>query len=468
MRRPRWSLFSSTALALVGSVGTVLLIALGAVTWLVTVPMAQRSAQDLAGLIVLSAQTWVDTPPSARADFAQILAQEDGIRLEAVPQLSRLHSTRLPYVRFLHDALARRVTNCPPDTIDPATGECVYIGERAQGAGYWLELPVAGQILRFEFSRQRVGYQVPILLGIILIGGMSLTLLIALLVTRQLTRPITQLVEKLPQSLPEQPLPLTGPMETRLLIDAVNQRTGQVRQLQEQRTVLLAGISHDVRTPLTRLTLSLALAEDSLEPTLFQQMQGDIEQIHRLTDEVLQIARGAAQSRKESGIWRDWLSAWLEQTRARGIAITCETLPPADQASFYLATDSLRRILDNLTENAVRYGRAPYVLRCLRRDDAQVLCIEDHGAGLSRAEIEQLRQPFARKDAARTGVTGYGLGLSLANALAEAQGWRLRLTPGFEHPFVAPDERPSGLVACLIVPIASAPKSLNASANARY
>ncbi len=457
MKKRQWSLFSSTALALVGSVTMVLLIALGAVTWLVTVPMAQRSAQDLAGLIVLSARTWAETPASERAQFTDTLAREDGLMLSVVPHLSRLHSTRLPYVRFLHDALATRVQNCPPGTIDPDTGECVYMGVRTGGAGYWLELPFAGQILKFEFSRQRVGYQIPIMLGAILIGGMLLTLLIALLITRHLTRPITHLVEKLPHSLPEQPLPLTGPRETRLLIDAVNQRTGQVRQLQEQRTVLLAGISHDVRTPLTRLNLSLALAEDQLEPALLQQMQGDIGQIHRLIDEVLQIARGAEHSHKEAGHWQDWIEQWRTQTEARGITVIVKAPPATDNAPFSLATDSLRRILDNLIDNAGRYGAPPLVLRYLHRADAHILCIEDQGEGLTEIEIEQLQQPFARKDPARTGVTGYGLGLSLARTLAEAQGWRFRLLPGSQHPFVPADERPRGLAACLIVPDTPAP-----------
>lgn len=452
MSTARWSLFSSTALALVGSVSMVLLIALGAVTWLVAVPMAQRSAQDLAGLIMLSAQTWADLPESERARFVDELAREDGLSLQAVPHLSRLHSTRLPYVRFLHDAVVHRMTTCPPGTIDPDTGECVYMGERAQHEGYWLEIPFEGQILKFEFTRQRVGYQIPLLLGAILIGGMVLTLLIALLITRHLTRPITQLVEKLPHSFPDQPLPLTGPLETRLLIEAVNQRTGQIRQLQEQRTVLLAGISHDVRTPLTRLNLSVALAESALEPELLQQMQGDIAQIHRLIDEVLQIARGAERSRKESGQWFAWLRQWQAQTRARGIEVRLISPSSGGDAAFYLATDSLRRILDNLIDNAARYGQPPFILRHQFRADAHILCIEDQGEGLTPEEIVQLQQPFARKDSARTGVTGYGLGLSLARVLAEAQGWQLQLTPGAEHPFLVAADRPRGLVACVLLP----------------
>ena len=452
MNTARWSLFSSTALALVGSVSMVLIIALASVTWLVAVPMAQRSAQDLAGLIMLSAQTWVDLSPAERTRFAADLAREDGLNLQAVPHLSRLHSTRLPYVRLLHDAVVHRMTECPPDTLDPDTGECVYMGERARGDGYWLEIPFEGQILKFEFTRQRVGYQIPLLLGAILIAGMILTLWIALLITRHLTRPITQLVEKLPHSLPEQPLPLTGPLETRLLIEAVNQRTGQIRQLQEQRTVLLAGISHDVRTPLTRLNLSVALAEPALEPELLQQMQGDIAQIHRLIDEVLQIARGAEHSRKESGQWPDWLHQWQAQTRTRGIEVQLVSQPNGADSAFHLATDSLRRILDNLMDNAARYGRPPFVLRHHFAAGAHILCIEDQGEGLTHEEILDLQQPFARKDSARTGVTGYGLGLSLARVLAEAQGWQLQLMSGAEHPFLVAADRPRGLVACVLLP----------------
>ncbi|OYV28265.1 MAG: hypothetical protein B7Z82_03075, partial [Halothiobacillus sp. 20-54-6] len=144
-------MFSSTALALIGSISIILVFALTAVTWFVMVPMAKRSADDLAALIVLSAQTWTELPKEAQPLLAAELKNQHGLVIEEIPALNRLHSTRLPYVRFLHDAVVRRFNQCPPNTVDPQTGECIYMGTLAEGAGYWIEIPIADDVLKFEF-----------------------------------------------------------------------------------------------------------------------------------------------------------------------------------------------------------------------------------------------------------------------------------------------------------------------------
>jgi two-component system osmolarity sensor histidine kinase EnvZ len=448
--RRSWSLFSTTALALIGSISVILIFALSAVTWFVMVPMAKRSADDLAALIVLSAQTWTELPKASQPLLAAELKNQHGLTVEEIPELNRLHSTNLPYVRFLHDAVVRRFNQCPPNTIDPQTGECIYMGSLPQGAGYWIEIPIAGDVLKFEFSPNRVGYKIPFTLGVILVGGILLTLGLGLLLARRLTLPVSRLAEQVRLGLPDAPLPLTGPMETRVLIEAVNRRSAEVKRLVENRTVLLAGISHDLRTPLTRLSLSLALAQESLEAELHDQMQADVEQMNQLIGEVLSIARGVNQAPLESVDAHAWLAHCVASAARRGI--TVQLIEPATPAQFMLAPPTAQRILDNLIDNAQRYGRPPIHLRRLETANAHILCIEDHGAGLTSDEIITLREPFARKDAARSGVAGYGLGLSLAEALAEAQGWQLALYAPGAHPYLAQAFRPSGLSACLTLP----------------
>lgn len=457
-RQPRvWSLFSTTAWAIVGSVSFILVFTLTAVIWFAMVPMAKRSADDLAALIVLSAQTWVELPKDAQPLLAAELKEQHGLKIEEIQSLSRQHGTLLPYVRFLHDAVVRRLNACPAGTRDIDTGECVYMGALPDKAGYWLELPMADDILRFEFSRDRVGYRIPFTLSVILVGGVLLTLILALFLTRRLTRPVSLLAEQVRQGLPDAALPLTGPQETRVLIDAVNRRSAEVARLLENRTVLLAGISHDLRTPLTRLSLGLELAQDGIEPELQTQMQADIGQMNRLIAEVLQIARGVSQAACAPTLLHQWLTRFVAAWQQRGTTISLVIDEPSAALEIDVATDSLQRILDNLIENAHRYGHPPITLRCLRTVDAQILCIEDEGEGLTATEIVRLREPFARKDEARSGVTGYGLGLSLALALAEAQGWELDLYAPGEHPYLPEDLMPKGLVACLRLPSDVAP-----------
>lgn len=438
------SVFSATALALTGAMVFFLILSLAASAWLVMIPLAQRSADDLAGLIVFSAQTWVELPASARPALIRELAREHGLELQEVPKIDRKHATIVPYVRFLHDAVVKRFDQCSAKTIDPQTGECIYIGTLPQKKGFWLELPIAGHVLKFEFARDRLGTQIPFMLALILAAGVIITLATALWIARRLTRPVSMLAEQVRHGLPDTPLPLTGPVETRVLTEAINRRSAEVRRLLDNRTTLLAGISHDLRTPLTRLTLGVELAGDQIEPELRRQIDHDIESMTRLIEEILLIARGVARSGSERIVLQDWLAQRLDDARRSGVDI--RLIAPETPIVRQLPPIVLRRILENLIDNAHRYAPGPQTLRLSRTADALQLCIEDSGPGLTEEEIETLMEPFARKDSARSGVTGHGLGLSLARAMAQAQGWTLQLQPRGRSGAA------SGLQACLIMP----------------
>ena len=195
-------------------------------------------------------------------------------------------------------------------------------------------------------------------------------------------------------------------------------------------------------------------------------MQADIGQMNRLIAEVLQIARGVSQAACEPTPLHQWLTRFVASWQQRGTSISLVVDEPSAALEIDVATDSLQRILDNLIENAHRYGRPPITLRCLRTADAQILCVEDEGQGLTATEIVRLREPFARKDEARSGVTGYGLGLSLALALAEAQGWELDLYALGEHPYLSDGPMPKGLVACLRLPSSVRSRSSGFARNA--
>lgn len=449
MKRRSLSVFSGTAWALTGALSFFLIISLATSAWLVMIPMAKRSADDLAGLIVFAAQTWVELPPDARPALIRELAQEHGLTLKEMPDLDREHATIEPYVRFLHNAVVRRFDQCTPNTTDPETGECIYIGSLDNGSAYWIELPIASHVLRFEFARNRLGTQIPFMLSLILAAGVVITLTTALLIARRLTRPVSALAEQVHRGLPDTPLPLTGPVETRVLIDAINRRSAEVKRLLENRTTLLAGISHDLRTPLTRLSLSVELASATIEPELRAQIEQDIDSMNRLIGEVLLIARGVTRSEGQSIELNSWLGKLVEDGQRSGIDIGL--IRPKEPIRLTVPELVLRRVLENLIDNAHRYAPGPQTLRVTRHADTVSICVEDQGPGLSEAEIERLMEPFARQDNARTAVdshtVSFGLGLSLAKAMTQAQGWSLAL-----HPRKEPNGE-SGLSACVTLPM---------------
>ncbi|WP_281825335.1 ATP-binding protein [Jannaschia rubra] len=186
----------------------------------------------------------------------------------------------------------------------------------------------------------------------------------------------------------------------------------------EQRTLLLSGVSHDLRTPLTRMKLELSMMDSDEAGAL----TGDVEAMERIIDTFLDFARESASDERAAVDVRDIVQEGVDMAApGRGIAVagpsvTSDVLP-----------DGLRRAVANLVSNALRYGgdvRAGVQVS----DAAIVIAVEDDGPGIAPADREEAMRPFARLDAARSNTAGnVGLGLSIVRDVARAHGGALRL-----------------------------------------
>ena len=281
IRRPR-SLFGrvATILALALLVFTLLAVAVGG--WFVVFPVGKRSADDFAALMLLAAKTHVELPPEAEADFRQELLQQHGLLLGDRQHSLPVDPSPHPYLRFLQAALDRR------------TGHAVGVMFSDDGT-VWMDIPVPTGKVRVGFSRERVGARPILMFALILLTGIALTLVASVLLARLVVRPLETVCQavgevgggRMPPALPE-----TGPREITVLARAINRMSGQVRELLENRTVLLSGISHDLRTPLTRLRLALAMLEDGSDPELIAAMGRDLEAMDELIGQFLELAHG--------------------------------------------------------------------------------------------------------------------------------------------------------------------------------
>ncbi len=236
--------------------------ALATLAYYVLVPVAKRSAQDLAALMVLSAQTWRELPPGTRADFAHELAANHGLIIASMQSPLPDEESRLPYVILLQQNLSQRV------------GRAVPLRSSVDERGlrwYWADIPVAGEPIRLGFSRDRVGVQVPTALLLLLGGGGLATLSAAIFLVRRLTRPLATLAEAaalVGRGNAPAPLPETGALELAQLTHAFNHMAHQVNELISNRTILLAGISHDLRTPLARMRFAIEMLPATSDPKL--------------------------------------------------------------------------------------------------------------------------------------------------------------------------------------------------------
>ncbi|MFN3523606.1 MAG: ATP-binding protein [Phenylobacterium sp.] len=219
-------------------------------------------------------------------------------------------------------------------------------------------------------------------------------------------------------------LPVQGPREIRDLSAAFNEMKRTIRGLVDDRTRMLAAIAHDYRTYLTRLRLRAEFIGDAEQRAKAVE---DIDEMGLLLDDTLAFAREATADRAPSA------PLDLSEETARFVAARAELGEPVALASAparlsaRVSPLALRRMLANLTDNAVRYGQVARI--SLRAEDGwAVVRVEDEGPGVPASALERLVKPFERLEESRhRGGGGAGLGLAIVAALAESQGGRLAL-----------------------------------------
>ncbi len=423
MRLAPRTLFGQTGLTLGIALFLFLLLVVAVIARFVLLPVAQRSTEDLAALMVLSAQTWAELPPETRPDFERELRRSHRLLLAPVgssPSLRPEGTLPTPYLTLLRQALARRL------------GTTVESGALTGHAGWHgFDIPMAGRILRLAISDNRLYQGVPVATLIILVAGALFILVTAFLLVRRLTRPLARLadnMERLGAGRFPPPLPVQGPREIATLAAGMNQTVDKLRRLLAARTVLLAGISHDIRTPLTHLALVVEMLPDELDPPLRRQMRRDIQEMERLIGQVMELSRGLEQRQLEAVRLPDWLDPLLDAYRGAGADLTLE----ADGGcTLRLSASALQRVLTNLLDNAFRYGGGePVTLHVACGDETVVIRIRDRGPGIPQELREKVFEPFFRVEASRSRDTGgSGLGLAIVSQLAQVNQWRIRLEP---------------------------------------
>jgi len=296
---------------------------------------------------------------------------------------------------------------------------------------------------------ERIGPRPLHALLVSLVGGMLLSLAAAWWLARRTTRPLQRLeqaVTSLGRGQTPERLPETGPREIAALSRRFNEMTKQVEELLAARTVLLAGVSHDLRTPLARLRLAVEMLVRKPSPQLAAQVEGDIEAMDRLIGDVLTLARGLGHEAVQRVMLSEFCTKLVLSIPGAADKVQVET---ADLA-LDVPPGALRRILVNLLENALRYGGdQPVNLRSEVEDGCCRIGVLDRGPGIPPDELETVYQPFYRLEASRSANTGgSGLGLAIVRQLVMAQGWQVRLQA----------REGGGLAAWLEIPLQQAVK----------
>jgi two-component system osmolarity sensor histidine kinase EnvZ len=403
-------------------------------------PRAAQMAERVTTAVSITRSALIYAPTSVRPALLLDLATKENLRVQ--PRAETDVATPLPNSNYWQRVAADIKHSLGPDT---------RIDWKINGMpGVWVSFEINEDQYWLVFDREQLGLTA----GVEWFGWGATALLLALIgaavSVRFVNRPLAHLAkvaQQLARGENPSPLPEKGPLEIREMNVAFNRMARDLRQTEVDREIMLAGISHDLRTPLARMRLEIEMSAISDDGR--QAIDEDLGQIDHSIGQLMEYARPAGvvpeQGTDVSDALRNLYERERSHTESLGGELTAE-IEPGLRAK--ITAHDLKRVVSNLIENARRYGRSqadglPHIhLSLHEQDNLLVIQVVDKGTGIAHADVERLLRPFSRGELARTGGAGAGLGLAIVERLLGQVGGQLRL---ISYP-------PNGLTAQIELP----------------
>ena len=409
-----WRTFFLLALLLIGSI----------LAWLQTLralefePRTIQTAQQLASLVNLSRAALIHSDAINRVSLIKTMTEQEGLRI--VPR-----EPGDTYEPLNTDDLGQRISLELESRLGPGTlvansvnkEEGLWVGFAIDGDNYWMLTDRA----RFNRTAGQTWL-------IWLMTAAALSLAGAALIARLINRPLKELSLATSRvrdgnfegsTLDEN----VSTREIRSVNIGFNRMTRKLAKIEQDRAIMLAGISHDLRTPLARLRLETELSV--ADPEARANMAADIAQLDAIVGKFLDYAR-PGDVRLSTVSLREVIDACLFGVRNR-IDLSCNLDVP-DELLVLADPVELGRVFTNLLENARRYGKSAATgvavvdIAAKVHDKWVLLRVRDHGAGVPDEQLANLSKPFYRGEAARTAANGAGLGLAIVEKTIERMG----------------------------------------------
>lgn len=397
-------------------------------------PRARETAQMAASSVNLIRAALFASAPERRGDLFVELITREGIRLlpaepndavEPLPDLRYINLVRQEIENLL--GTRTRVSLAVNDV--PGFWVSFRLDDQDDDE-YWLILPQERALRSFAWHWLAWG-----------LLALALALAVAWFIVSRINRPLRALGRaalRVGRGQFPDPLPESGADELRQLAAAFNRMAADLARHDQDRAVVLAGISHDLRTPLTRLRLEAELS--IADPAAQEAVVADIEQMEAVIAQFMDYARGDAGEQPSPTD----LGALLGETAGRQQAVGRKLqLALAPLPTLAIRPRALARAITNLMDNACKYGGEPVELAANIQEKAVVIEVRDRGPGIPATEVDRLKRPFTRLDNARSNASGTGLGLAIVERVARLHGGTFQLLP----------REGGGLIARLSVPL---------------
>lgn len=393
-------------------------------------PDAQQMARLVAAVVNLTRAAVLSAAPEWRGALLAELADAEGLRvhlaeagdvLEPLPDQPRELALMVKKVR-------RKLGE-----------ETRFAGQRNGIDALWVSFYIGQDEFWVALPRERIEH--PVSEVLLVWGGVVLLLALsgAYFIARQVAYPLRRLAQAarlLGQGQTPAPLPEQGAHEVVAVSAAFNQMSADLASNERERALVLAGISHDLRTPLARVRLA---AEMSTDEFLRDGLIADVEQMDAVIRQFLDYAR---LDESEVAVPTD-VQALVQEVIGRFMS-SAKSIKPELQfvPVFAVRPLLLKRALANLLDNAVKYGGGEITVQLYNKTGNTVLAVIDQGRGIPQGRREAVKRPFIRLDIARSDVTGSGLGLAIVERAARLHHGEFELA----------EREGGGLVAKLIFP----------------
>ncbi len=379
-------------------------------------PIAREIAQQTVTIVNLTRAAIVNADPRLRRELLLDLNETEGIRVFVSNPDERLEG--VPSEPMLDMIGARvRVALGPGTRLAFARNgiEGYWVSFNLDEDEFWVKLE--RERLEPDFATQWIGWGLFALL---------LSLVGAWFIASRISRPLaalTRAAQQVGRGEHVDPAPEAGPREIRMLATAFNQMSADLGRLERDRAMVLAGISHDLRTPLARLRLGLEMIGG--DRSMSEGLAADIDEMDKIIGQFLDFAKGESEAGIETAL-DELVDDICERYAKLGRALV-RGKPSAIRLS--LAQMAVRRAISNLIDNALRYSSTPIEIEVRQEGGFAVIEVRDRGPGIPTSEAERMKRPFTRLEAARSDAGGSGLGLAIVDRVARMHGGRLDLLP---------------------------------------
>ncbi len=395
-------------------------------------PRTRQTAQLVVSVVNLTRAAVLSAAPEWRSALLSELAESEGLRVQMAEPGDTLEALpdHPPGLRMMAEKVRGSLGGNTRFAVERNGVEALWVSFFIGAEEFWVALP-----------RERIEH--PVSQVLLIWGGvvLALAMLGAYFVARQVARPLKRLAQAAQQvglGATPQPLPERGAREIVAVSRAFNQMSADLAADERERALVLAGISHDLRTPLARVRLA---AELSADESLRNGLVADVEQMDAVIRQFLDYAR---LDESEAAVPTD-LQALVRETaqqfaaQAKSLTFDLQPLPPLAVRPLLL-----KRALSNLLDNAVKYGGGEIAVQLGQDGNRIALAVADRGAGIPAAQREVAKRPFVRLESARSDATGSGLGLAIVERTARLHGGEFHLE----------DRAGGGLAASLVLPAA--------------